>query len=179
MNIEVVNYDRLRPASWRANYILKPELNRLALSLREDGWMYPVLARSEDSTIIDGFARWLCAQGKEISGEVPVRWISCEEIDAMILHVRVNDSRGQIVPGYLSRLLRKIDRIGKYSLDELQRRVGLDDDTFDLLMDGSLIKSRRLAEHKYSAAWVPVEAPSPGAVLAGEMAFERPPDADG
>lgn len=179
MDIEMLHYRQIRPAEWRANYALKPELKRLANSLQEDGWMYPILVRVEDSTIIDGFARWLCAQEKGMSGYVPVRWITCDEADAMLLHIRVNDTHGQLVPYRLSRLIRKISRIKKYSRSELQRRLGYTSDLFEILLDGSLIKSRNLAEHKYSSAWVPVEAPPPGAVLAGEIQLERPPNADG
>jgi hypothetical protein len=45
----------------------------------------------------------------------------------------------------------------------------------DMLLDGSLIKMRKVSEHKYSKAWVPIEAPS-GSVESIEL--ERPPNAD-
>lgn len=182
MNVSTVKIENLRPAEWRATYMFKPELRLLADSIADYGWLAPLVART-DGTIIDGFSRWLVAQSdsrvkKKCAGEVPVVWVECDEAEAMIMHVRLNRARGQMVAKRLSRLLKRVARTGKWSEDDLQAAVRMSNDEFDTLIDGSLLKSRSLKEHEYSRAWVPVEAPPAGAVLAGNIAIERPPNAD-
>jgi hypothetical protein len=48
-------------------------------------------------------------------------------------------------------------------------------DELELLLDGTLIKMRKIPQHTYSRAWVPIEVP------AGEelpVVIERPPNPD-
>jgi ParB-like chromosome segregation protein Spo0J len=182
MNITTVKIENLRPADWRATYIFKPELRLLADSLADYGWTAPIVVRT-DGTIIDGFSRWLIAQSdprlkKMFGGEVPVVWVDCDEAEAMIMHVRLNRARGQVIAKNLSRLLKRVARTGKWTEPDIQAAVRMSNDEFDTLIDGSLVKSRSLKEHEYSKAWVPVEAPPAGAVLAGNIVIERPPNAD-
>ena len=49
-------------------------------------------------------------------------------------------------------------------------------DEFHLMLDGSLLKHRKVSEHNYSRAWVPVEADPKATEL--QVAIERPPNAD-
>lgn len=182
MIVVMVNVENLRPAEWRATYMFKPELRLLADSLADYGWTSPIVART-DGVIIDGFSRWLVAQSdrrltKKFAGQVPVLWVECDEAEAMIMHVRLNRARGQMVAKNLSRLLKRVARTGKWSDDDIQAAVRMSNDEFDTLMDGSLIKSRSLKEHEYSRAWVPVEAPPAGVAVAGDITIERPPNAD-
>lgn len=181
MNITNAKIENLRPAEWRATYAFKPELRLLADSLNDYGFTAPLVVRV-DGTIVDGFSRWLVVQTdsrlKKRFSEVPVVWVECDEAEAMIMHVRLNRARGQVIAKSLSRLLKRVARTGKWSEPDIQAAVRMSNDEFDTLMDGSLLKSRSLKEHEYSRAWVPVEAPPAGVVLAGEIAIERPPNAD-
>lgn len=163
----------LRPAPWRTNYILRPDLKLLRQSLLDYGHAAPLIVRSEDSTIIDGFHRWLVADDDDM---LPVTWVSCDEIDAMIMHVRLNRARGHIVNRYLSTLLRRVLRSRKYEGEEVRKKLGMSSDEFDVLADGTLIKIKKIAEHKYSKAWVPVE--TKGRAQAAPVPIERPPNAD-
>ena len=49
-------------------------------------------------------------------------------------------------------------------------------DEFHLMLDGSLLKHRKISEHNYSRAWVPVEADPKATEI--QVAIERPPNAD-
>lgn len=178
-----LHFENIRPASWRATYIFKPDLKALGSAIADYGWISPILVRKEDMTIIDGHARWIVAQSnKDVltrdKGIVPVVFVDCDEVDAMIMHIRVNRIRGFVVAKPTSRLIKRIIASKKYLDDEIQTSLGMSDDEFDLLVDGSLIKTKKLTEHKYSNAWVPVEAPPAGATLAGEIKIERPMNAD-
>lgn len=181
MNITNEKIESLRPADWRATYAFKPELRLLADSISDYGFTAPIVART-DGTIIDGFSRWLVVQTdsrlKKRFTELPVMWVECDEAEAMIMHVRLNRARGQVIAKNLSRLLKRVARTGKWSEDDMQAAVRMSNDEFDTLMDGSLLKTRSLKEHQYSKAWVPVEAPPAGAIVSGEIVIERPPNAD-
>jgi len=46
-----------------------------------------------------------------------------------------------------------------------------------LMLDGSLFKVRKIKEHNYARAWVPIEAP-PGYKDSDSVVIERPPNPD-
>jgi hypothetical protein len=182
MNITTITTDNLRPAEWRATYMFKPELRLLADSLSDYGWTAPIVART-DGTIIDGFSRWLVVQSdprlkKRFNGEVPVVFVDCDDAEAMLMHVRLNRARGQVIVKRLSTLLKSVGETGTWTDGDIQAALRMSNDEYDTLIDGSLIKARALKEHVYSKAWVPVEAPPADAVLAGNIVIERPPNAD-
>ena len=180
MKIENVPHNSLRLFDWRCNYVLKPDMELLRLSLSEFGWVQPLLVRSEDMRIIDGSHRWIASGDakfqKKYGSEVPIILRSCDEIDAMIMHIRLNRSRGEIFAKPFSRLMKKIVLSGKYEPEELEDILVMSVDEVDLMLSGGLLKQRKIPEHQYSRAWVPVEAPSKADVES--VAIERPPNAD-
>ena len=181
MSIDTVAGGTLRPANWRSTYILKPDQKVLVSSLITYGWVQPIVANSKNQTIIDGHERWLIAANeKEIverdNGLVPVQWVNCDDIDAMLMHVRLNRGRGSLYAKNLSRLLMKVLRSEKYDEATLRRMLGMQREEFELLSDPGLLKSRNVAGHTYSRAWVPVEAPTGAAGVS--ISIERPPTPD-
>jgi hypothetical protein len=46
-----------------------------------------------------------------------------------------------------------------------------------LMLDGNLFKVRKIKEHNYARAWVPIEAP-PNSVPPEVLSIERPPNSD-
>lgn len=191
MNILHVPYTGLLPAPWRATYTFKPELKLLTQSLRDLGWVQPIVARTADRTIIDGFGRWVAAQNdRDISrrdgGQCPVVWVNCDEVDAMVHHVRLNRARGQMLARPLSRLVSQAIASGKYGRESLRQALGMTPDEFSLLREPDLLIAKTVQEHTYSRAWVPIEAPPVGSVIenegvrpvAGDITIERPPNPD-
>lgn len=181
MNIEMVAGDQLVEAPWRTTYVLKPDQKVLAGSLLDYGWLSPIVVQKRSNMIIDGHERWLIAgDEKKIvrrdKGRVPVTWVDCDDIEAMIMHIRMNRGRGFIQAKKLSTLFKQITRTGKYDKQELKKLFTMSIDEMDLLFDGGLIKSRKLDQHVYSRAWVPIEAPKGAPVPT--MDIERPPNAD-
>lgn len=181
MNIEMVEIGSLVEAPWRTTYVLKPDQKVLSGSLLDYGWLSPLIAQKGTGKIIDGHERWLIAgDEKQIMrrdrGRVPVTWVDCDDIEAMIMHIRLNRGRGAIQAKKLSTVFKQITRSGKYDKAELKKMFTMSNDEMDLLYDGGLIKTRKLDQHVYSRAWVPIEAPK-GAV-APAMSIEKPPNAD-
>lgn len=181
MNIDMIKGEDLLEGPWRTTYVLKPDQKVLSGSLLDYGWLSPIIVQDGTNKIIDGHERWLIAgDDKKIrrrdKGLVPVVWVDCDDIEAMIMHVRVNRGRGNIQAKKLSSVFKQITRSGKYDKQELKKLFTMSTDEMDLLYDGGLIKTRKLDQHVYSRAWVPIEAPK-GAV-APSMSIERPPNAD-
>lgn len=179
MNIVMVPVDSIRPADWRATYMLKPDMKLLTKSMMEYGWLSPITVRKSDSRIIDGFHRWLVAQDQDFikkhGKKIPVIFVDIDAIDSMIMHIRLNRARGSLIAKFVSRLINDIVRSKKYERSELKQLLTMGDDEIEVLLNGTLLKQRKISEYQYSKAWVPVEAPA-GSVEAAII--ETPPNAD-
>ncbi len=179
---EQVEPERLKEAPWAATYTLLPDLKTLASSLGEYGQLTPVLAQKSTGYIIDGSQRVRLISGnkgiaEKVGGMVWVSWIDCSDIDAMVLHVQMNRGRGQIVARKLSKIVRMLEKAAGFSKSDFDRLFTMKFDELDLMLDGSILKHRKISNHSYSRAWVPVEAP-PGTVDKVSMVIETPPNAD-
>lgn len=177
-----VNTANLRPAEWRATYVLTPDLKLLTQSIADHGWLYPIIART-DGVIIDGFHRWLIAQSDKTimardRGQVPVNYIDCDDTTAKMMHIRLNRARGFLVVKQLSRLVQDLRAGSTLEDNALRVLLGMTKDEFDVLVTPSLIKSRKLVEREYSPAWVPVEVPAGQTVTVPPIDIERPPNPD-
>jgi ParB-like chromosome segregation protein Spo0J len=178
MDIQEVHYETIHPADWRSTHTLKPDLKTIATSITENGWLSPIVVQRSTNDIIDGFHRWGIAQtvtkvSKRDKGMVPVQFLDIDSIEARILHVQMNRGRGFIVPRYLSMLVRDVLRSKKYDERELKLLLGMGIDEFTLLLDGTILKQRKIAEHTFNSAWVPVDNNNGVAPT-----FERPPNKD-
>jgi hypothetical protein len=178
--MKTMKIEELRPAPWRTTHVLKPDLKLLSKAIEDYGLINPIVVQKNTGFIIDGFHRVISiATNKRLKSKyatnVPVHVVDCGDIDAMVMHIVLNRARGAIVNHHLSRTVKKIHQSGQYSAGALEDILGMSMIEVDMLLDGSLIKMRKVAEHKYSKAWVPIEAPA-GAI--DSMEFERPPNAD-
>jgi ParB-like chromosome segregation protein Spo0J len=183
MNIETVEIDSLQPARWATSHLLRPDERSLIQSMTDWGWIQPLVVRAEDRTIIDGNLRWVIAKDTKgiqtrFGTQVPVVWVSCDEVDAMMMHIRLNRSKGMSVAKKTSNLLKTIRASRKYDDAALKSLLVMTREEFEILADGSYVKQKSLKEHTYSRGWIPVEAPKPGSAIAGEMRFERPANKD-
>jgi ParB-like chromosome segregation protein Spo0J len=180
MNITTLPLSALHGAPWRATHCLKPDQRVLVQSLTESGWLLPLVA-TPNGTLVDGHYRWQLARenkrlAKVLGDLVPVHVVDVDEVDAMVMHLRLNMGRGRVVGHKASQVLRLVLRSGKYTDVQLQEQLRLNDDEWDLLVDGDLVKKRNVPEHRYSPAWVPVEVPEGAAVV--PPVIERPPNPD-
>jgi ParB-like chromosome segregation protein Spo0J len=184
IEITMVDGGSLRAAPFKSTFILKPDQKVLAESMLTHGFLSPIVVQKKSSTIIDGHERWMIAGNSEplikrYGGRVPVTFIDCDDIDAMLLHIQMNRGRGVLYAKPLSSMFKKIVRSGKYAKQDLRRLLSMSADEIDLLFDGGLIKTRKLKDHVYSRAWIPVEAPSTkNGKSTPAVTIERPPNAD-
>ncbi|MBT6198956.1 MAG: ParB N-terminal domain-containing protein [Bacteroidetes Order II. Incertae sedis bacterium] len=169
MNLELLKTENLKVPDWRTTHILKPNLIGLMKSIEEYGMINPILTMT-DGIIIDGFARWVAAQSLGLK-KIPVQRRDCGKTEAMMLHIQLNRARGEIVPHRLSKTIRLLS----IAMDEqvILNSFNMKTDELDVLLDGSLVKKRKVSEHSYSKAWIPIESNA-----SEDFSIERPPTPD-
>lgn len=182
IKIEFVARGALKIPEWKSTYTLRPELLVISSSLMLHGFIQPIHARRETGEIIDGSERYsLFMNVDEISrmhGEmIPVVFHDCDKLEAMMMHIQLNRGKSVIVAAKLSKLVREMKRSGKYTNQDFDDLLCMKSDELGLLLDSSLIKVRKIKEHNYARAWVPIEAPS-GKNESPRSFFESPPNPD-
>lgn len=158
--VTVMDYcktSELSPAKWSsACYIVAPDYKRLLSSIDTYGILSPIVIQ-KNGTIIDGYHRWIIANELKIK-KVPVAVVKCDDVEAVLLHIDMNRYRGIVIAKYLSRLMQRVMQSQRYTEEELRTKLGMTYDEFDVLLDGTLIKMRKIKQHTYSPAWVPIES---------------------
>ena len=98
-SVEWTDPKTLRANFYNPNHVAPPELELLKLSILEDGWTQPIVAR-EDGEIVDGYHRfYLATHDREVAaltkGMVPVvRLTPRSNADQMMSTIRHNRARG-------------------------------------------------------------------------------------
>lgn len=179
--IEMIDFKDLQIAPFKATYILRPDLLALSASLRDFGFIVPIVVQKSTNIVIDGNERLLLAKNQKhlvsIVGEkCPVVKIDCNSMEAQMLHLRLNRSRGNLLAKPMSTIIRNLIHSGKYQIPDLSSSLQMKDDEVQLLLDGSLLKHRKISEHSYSRAWVPIEVDS--RITEMPISIEKPPNAD-
>jgi len=104
MAIEAVDIDDLRPDPANPRRISEDELEALTRSLRQFGFVQPVLAQREDRTVIGGHQRLTAARRLGLS-TVPVTWLDISVEQARVLGLALNKISGSWDEQLLARLL--------------------------------------------------------------------------
>jgi hypothetical protein len=177
-----VNRGELVVPEWNATYILRPDLLVLTSSLMDYGVLSPFVVQKDGMIVIDGSQRLKAILGNKALTEkfqygIPVVFVDCSDTEAMALHVQMNRGRGSIVAHRLSGIVRLLKRSGAFTVQDFVGRFCMKGDELELMMDGSMIKHRKVPNHRYSRAWVPIEAPA-GTVDKKSADIESPPNPD-
>jgi DNA modification methylase len=104
LTVEQVQLDLLRPDPANPRRISEDELDALERSLRQFGFVQPVLARREDRTVIGGHQRLLAARRLGLT-TVPVTWLDISVEQARLLGLALNKISGSWDDALLARLL--------------------------------------------------------------------------
>ena len=159
-NIHWIDREKLCPNDYNPNHVAKSELKLLKLSILEDGWTQPIVAR-RDGTIVDGFHRWTISGTKEVSsltgGQVPVVYIddSVSEGHQRMSTIRHNRARGSHVILKMSNILQELCAMG-LSNEEIGRRLGMENEEIErLLFQGGIMGKILEEKQDFSKAWIP------------------------
>jgi len=104
LSVEEVPIDQLRPDPANPRRISDEELDSLERSLRQFGFVQPVLARREDRTVIGGHQRLLAARRLGLA-TVPVTFLDLSIEQARLLNLALNRISGTWDDQLLARLL--------------------------------------------------------------------------
>jgi len=104
LTVEQVAIDLLRPDPANPRRISDEELDALERSLREFGFVQPVLARREGRTVIGGHQRLVAARRLGLTS-VPVIWLDVSVEQARLLGLALNKISGSWDDALLARLL--------------------------------------------------------------------------
>ena len=104
LSVELVPLDDLRPDPANPRRISEEELDALERSLRQFGFVQPVLARREDGVVIGGHQRLVAARRLGLTS-VPVTWLDVTVEQARLLGLALNRIAGSWDDALLARLL--------------------------------------------------------------------------
>ena len=104
MTIEEVAIDQLRPDPANPRRISEEELDSLERSIRQFGFVQPVLARREERVVIGGHQRLIDARRLGLT-TVPVIWLDISVKQARLLNLALNKISGSWDDALLARLL--------------------------------------------------------------------------
>lgn len=180
-SIDIVPFKELTVAPFKATYILRPDLLTLSRSLMDFGFMLPIVVQKNTNIVIDGNERLLLATKNKnvksvVGDDCPVVYVECDSLDAQLMHLRLNRSKGNLLAKPTSNIIRNLIKSKKFCKEDFEDMLQMRNDEFNLMLNGSLLKSRKVSEHNYSRAWVPVEADPKATEL--PISIEKPPNAD-
>lgn len=150
--------EALSANAWNPNKQAPPEHRLLKLSILENGWTQPIVARHEDSglEIVDGYHRWLVAADPDIAamtdGLVPVVELpECEPDLARLATIRHNRARGVHHVIRMADLVAELVNLG-LSPAEIGRRLQMDDVEVERLLDRGQM-TKRGAGTEFNPGW--------------------------
>jgi len=154
----------LRANHWNPNRMHKQESKLLVRSILSTGWIQPVLVNTT-GLIIDGFHRWRLSLDdddlkRRYAEMVPVAVLDLPDDQAMALTVRINRAKGSHVAVHMHDLVYDLLTNWGWTREHLAAEIGATAKEIDVLAQESVFAARKTADHKYSPAWYPVEAPS-------------------
>lgn len=154
--VQWVDRAQLKPNHYNPNHVAPPELELLITSILEDGWTQPIVALP-DWTIVDGFHRYTVSGDPRLmertGGLVPVVVVELDPTHRMMSTIRHNRARGEhgVLP--MANIVRTMYEEG-VPQDEIQKRLGMEDEEVERLLDRSGMTIRGSAEG-FGRAWVP------------------------
>src|SRR5674476_1373973 len=166
LTVEQAPIDQLRPDPANPRRISDEELDSLERSIRQFGFVQPILARKEDGVVIGGHQRLLAARRLGLT-TVPVTYLDISVEQARLLNLALNKIGGSFDDALLARLLADLqatpdldltlsgfgeDEV-KYLLRSLETREKREHvESFDL--DDALEEARRAPRTKPGDLWV-------------------------
>jgi ParB-like chromosome segregation protein Spo0J len=163
-NVEWVPFENLQANDYNPNFVYTSELTLLKISLLEDGWTAPIIAR-RNGDLVDGYHRWWLMTDPQVNamtdGKVPVVYLTETDPAHQIMStIRHNRARGaHIVLSMAEVVHRLIDDEGM-SQEEVMARLQMEFEEVDRLYDrGDMLK--RGSEPELGKGWVPIREESP------------------
>lgn len=165
LEAEWVERDRLLPNDWNPNFMPDHIEEALVLSILDNGWTAPILAKSDD-TIVDGEHRWRISGHPQLTdredltpegvpaGHVPVHYVDMEREQAMLATYQQNYARGEDNIVALEELVS--DLYDDEEEETLQTRMGVFEGELEHLLPDtktSVVDSEDLGDAPWEKPW--------------------------
>ncbi len=156
--VEWVPREQLRQNLYNPNHVAPIELELLKISILEDGWTQPIVARM-DGEVVDGFHRWLVSADPAIfamtEGKVPVvRLRDIEREHQIMSTIRHNRARGTHAVLKMADIVRYLVDNQGLSYEDVMARLQMEHEEVDRLYDrGGMTK--RGSKEAFNNGWVP------------------------
>jgi ParB-like chromosome segregation protein Spo0J len=158
--VEWVPRETLRANDYNPNKMFSIELGLLKVSILEDGWTQPIVARL-DGEIVDGFHRWTVSADPQVAaltgGLVPVvRIKQTDPAQQRMATIRHNRARGEhgVLP--MADIVATIVTDLGVTADELKQRLGMEQEEINRLLDRGNMK-KRAGQGNFGNGWVPTD----------------------
>jgi len=138
MQIEHVDIETLRPDPANPRTISPEEREALTRSIKEYGFLQPVLARREDKTVVGGHQRLLAARRLGMK-TVPVIFVDLSIEQARLLNVALNKISGEWDEELLARMLADLQPVDGIDLT----LTGFAEDELEKLLKGLDVREKR------------------------------------
>jgi DNA modification methylase len=138
MSVEHVDIETLKPDPANPRRISDAELEALTRSLREFGFVQPVLVRKQDNTVIGGHQRLLAARRLGIK-TVPVVFVDLTLEQARLLNLALNKISGSWDQELLARMLADLQPMDGIDLS----LSGFGEDELDKLLKSLDVRERK------------------------------------
>ena len=150
--------ENLHANNYNPNHVAPDEMALLRLSILEDGWTQPIVARP-DGEIVDGFHRWTTSADRDVhlmtGGLVPVVFLRDVGADQQRMStIRHNRARGTHAVLRMADIVRDLHDNQGVSREEVCRRLGMEDEEFERLYDAGGMTERGSGA-EFNAGWVP------------------------
>lgn len=158
--IHWINRDNLRANDYNPNTVAPPELRLLKISILENGWTQPIVARS-NGEIVDGFHRWTVSADEQIAaltdGLIPVVYLSdaTDEATQQMATIRHNRARGQhsVVP--MADIVHTLHNTHGLDTATISQRLQMEDEEVTRLLERGNKLTRGSNPDGFNAGWKP------------------------
>ena len=158
MRVEWLPRESLRQNLYNPNHVAPIEMHLLKISILEDGWTQPIVAR-DDGQIVDGFHRWIASADPAIcemtNGRVPVVRLRPTGMEHQIMStIRHNRARGTHAVLKMADIVRDLIDNQGCSYEDVMQRLQMDWEEVDRLYDRGGI-TKRASKDAFNNGWVP------------------------
>lgn len=158
-NLTWVSRDTLRANQYNPNKVAPPEMRLLKISILENGWTQPIVARP-DGEIVDGFHRWTLSADKDIAaltdGLIPVVYLApdLDPASQRMATIRHNRARGSHHVVKMADIVGELDELG-LSAEEIGLRLQMESEEVARLIQRGNKLVRGANPEGFNPGWVP------------------------
>ncbi|WP_242941610.1 ParB N-terminal domain-containing protein [Peptostreptococcus sp. D1] len=149
---KLVSIDDVYANDYNPNIVAAPEMKLLELSIRENGFCYPIIVIQDNNKycIVDGFHRYTVAKRLNLK-EIPVVILEHDIVKRISATVQFNRARGTHQVLDMSKIVIRLIEEGKGD-DEIAEALGMEEDEVFRLKQLSGLKEA-FKDKNFSNSW--------------------------